>query len=194
MFKKFEIELNSIVEFKKIYLEFLSFESRKDYTADEKIRHSVVRENINQMSIEVYKYVVRTGVQPTLYYSPPPAIGGMAGNIDLFANIFNLWRFEISPQMLIDTLDKAQGYYLFKQKEYKKDIKNPFYWIGIIINLPFKLITFSGFNGTKIKESIIGKIFRLVVSFLVFISILTSILNYCNIKFSDMKQFINGSE
>lgn len=68
------------------------------------------RYEINLCLDKIYLYIISAGINPTIYYSPPPAIGGIAGNINLIHNIFHLHRFEISPQYIIDYVDRAMVY------------------------------------------------------------------------------------
>ena len=189
---KFEKEINAIVEFKEAYTEFLVLNSKHVLDANGIARKKELREKLNLLSGEVSKYVRKTGIPASIYYSPPPAIGGMASNIGLFENIFNLRQFNIPPQTIFDMLDKAIGNFRFFQKEHKRKIKNPFYWIGRVIRLPFSIFSFAGFNGSKIEASLFGKIYKLLVGLLLLISAIATILTYCGISFGDLARILSN--
>lgn len=112
----------------------------------------------------VIDYLHSAGISTTIYYSPPPMLGGMAGNIDVFANIFQMHLLRLQFNPIPDMLIRGIGVYDYKIEILWKQRLNPLYWIGELIRLPFKLISFSGFNGTKLEFSFIGKTYKLMVS------------------------------
>jgi len=189
---KLKKEIDAILEFKEAYTEFLALNSEQCPDANGIAKKKALREKINLLSGEVSKYVRKTGIPASIYYSPPPAIGGMAGNIGLFENIFNLRQFDIPAQTIFDMLDKAIGNFRFLQKEHKRKIKNPFYWIGRAIRLPFSIFSFAGFNGSKIETSLFGKLYKLFVGLLLLISAIVTILAYCDIRFGDLIHFLSN--
>jgi len=126
-----------------------------------------IRTEINRMINKVHKVVILTNVNPAVFYTPPPAIGGYATNVDLVINIFNLQRFQINPQSLIDCIDRAIGVY---ENDFIPSFLrtiNPFYWflciLDYIVSLPFALIGKLGFNQQKIETSFFGKLFKIII-------------------------------
>jgi hypothetical protein len=186
-FRKFEREINTINDFKQVYQEYLELSLKHYLTPEEIARKQQCREKVNSLSGEVLTYVGEAGVATFMYYSPPPAIGGMAGEVGLIENIFNLRRFNIPSQHIFDMLEKAIGNYRYFQKEHRKKIINPFYWLGSLIKIPFGIITFAGFDGAKLEMSLIGKLYKLIAALILLISAIVKILEYCGINFSDLK-------
>lgn len=120
-----------------------------------------IRSRINLVIHEIHFIVLSSGVAPTIYYSSPPAVGGIAGNIDLINNIFNLRRFEIDTRHLIDIVEGSIGLYERDRLSSFLRTINPFYWIALILNflvsLPFQILGRVGFNQEKMENSVVGK-------------------------------------
>ena len=125
-----------------------------------------IRQEINLRLNRVYSYIIYSGVNPEFYYSPPPAVGGIAGNIDLIHNIFNLHTFGAHAiqnliQNLIDFIDRAIGIYEEDKINSLLRTFNPFFWlerlVDFIVGIPFKFIGKIGFNREKVEASIVGK-------------------------------------
>jgi len=102
------------------------------------------RRKINLLIDKVHFIIRSAGILPLMYYSPPPAVGGLAGNIDLIYNIFNLYRFKIEPQYLLDFIDRAIGIYENDKFNALLRTLNPLFWISLIldyiVSLPFKFV------------------------------------------------------
>jgi len=125
------------------------------------------RREINKKLKKVHRIITLTGINPVVYSSPPPAIGGLAGNVDLIYNIFNLHQFQLGKREVIDQIDRSIG--IYEHDKVKSLIRtfNPFYWIGTafyyIAALPFIFLGIAGFNRTKIETSFIGKTSKLII-------------------------------
>ena len=141
------------------------------------------RTRINMTLDRVYSVIISTGIKPTIRYSPPAAVGGLVRNIDLMHNIFQLSRFQIGPQTLLDFIERTIGIYDNDRRNAFCRTINPFFWIGLVLNyvvsLPFKLIGKIGFDQQKIESSTAGRVikgvFYLIVVFAAFLSILEKI-------------------
>jgi hypothetical protein len=190
--RKYEKEISAIKEFKETYGEFQILNSKRNLNANEVSRKDELREKIKLLSGEVQNYVRGTGISASIYYSPPPSVGGMAGNVGLFENLFILRQFQIPSTAISDMLDKAIGNYMFLQKQYKKKIWNPLYWIGKAIRLPFSIFSFAGFNVNKIESSIFGKLYKLLAGLILLIAAIVTILSYCDINFGELRGFISN--
>jgi len=125
-----------------------------------------IRHQLNLDSAEVHKYI-STVTSPILTYYPPPAIGGFVTDIDLVDNIFNLQKYDIEPQSLIDVLDKALGIYQSELTPSLIRIFNPFVWLGklleIVASVPFLLLGSVGFDKKRLELSFVGKIVKLII-------------------------------
>lgn len=138
------------------------------------------RTRINMTLDRIYSVIISTGIKPTIYYSPPPAVGGSAGNLDLMHNIFQLSRFQIGPQTLLDFIERTIGIYDNDRLNAFCRTINPFFWIGLVLNyvvsLPFKFTGKIGFDQQKIESSTAGRVIKgalyLIVVFAAFLTIL----------------------
>lgn len=135
------------------------------------------RRQINLLIDKVHFIVMSAGILPVMHYTPPPAVGDLARNIDLIYNIFNLHRFQIEPQYLLDFIDRAIGIYEDDKFNALLRTLNPLFWISLILDyiasLPFKFIGKIGFNQSKVESSVVG---RLVKGVFYLITVLASFL------------------
>jgi len=139
-----------------------------------------IRSKINNILHEVHSTILASGIAPNIYYSPPPAIGGIAGWIGVVNNIFNLHSLEIDHRHLIDFIERSIG--IYKRDKIKAFLRtiNPFYWIVLlldfIVSIPFKILGKLGFNQEKLESSFFGKLIKgvlyLVTVFAAFLTIL----------------------
>lgn len=53
-----------------------------------------VRPEINRMLQDIIRIINSAGVSTVMYYAPPPAVGGFAGDVELMTNIFDLHSFH----------------------------------------------------------------------------------------------------
>ena len=141
------------------------------------------RSEINAAIDKAHLAILSAGVSPIIYYSPPPAIGGIADNINLISNIFNLHKFEINSRYLLDYIERAISIYeADKTNSFLRTI-NPFYWLFLILDyiasIPFVILGRVGFNQKKIEGSLVGKIikaiFYLITVFAAFLTVLEKI-------------------
>jgi len=145
-----------------------------------------IRGEINKVMHLQHSIILATGLIPELQYTPAPSIGGHIRDIDLVINIFDLSRFEISAQHLIDYIEQAIGLYEQNQKASFFRTINPFHWIGLIfdniVSYPFRIFGKLGFDEKKIEASIFGKIIKgllyLATSVLSSIAALFAILSF----------------
>jgi hypothetical protein len=139
-----------------------------------------LRSKINLNIHKAREYVFATGVNPYIYYTPPPMVGGHASNIDLFLNIFNLAIFQLDPRLLTDAIEQALGKYDNEQKSAIIRTFNPFWWLFKLIKsiayFPFWILQSAGVNTTKFERSFFGKIIKLIFDLAVFIAAVLAIL------------------
>lgn len=155
-----------------------------DYNLGELIdndRSRILRQEINTNLSVLMGYIREAGVGTTIFYSPPPISGGIAGNISILDNIFNLASFNVGPQVVIDILDQAVGIYSSEKHRAWVRTINPFWWLWrlfrTILHTPFMIFEEAGFNSKTLEKSIIGKIIKVLLSLALIISALIPILN-----------------
>ena len=136
-------------------------------------------------SINEGVYVVRialnfVGITTVMYYAPPPGVGGIATDLPLLDNVFNLPRFQIPHTKLLDDLDRAIGVYREWLRPLWWKLFNPFYWMGWVLywvaSIPFRLLDAAGFDGRQIEESLAGKIMRATIQVMITIAVIVRAL------------------
>jgi hypothetical protein len=102
----------------------------------------------------------------TVFYSPPPAMGGFAGNLNVIENLFQLARFRIPFSKALDLLDRAIGRYERLEKQLYRQMFNPFFWVWIgftgLLRVPFKILKAAGYNSEAIEQSRGGRFVKVV--------------------------------
>ena len=170
--------------------------SSGNWMVDRRVEEPAAQEariQINRNMDEAYRIIVFAGVNPTITYTPPAAIGGYIQRIDLIHNIFNLTNYQIPAAHIFDNIDRATGIY---EKNYIKSIIrtfNPFFWISeffiYITKLPFKLIGRIGFDQDKAEQSLIGKILKGIFYLITMMGSFLTILHLLDLL-TPFKQFI----
>jgi hypothetical protein len=127
----------------------------------------MARSEINRLMDDAHKIVLAAGVNPTLTWTPPPMVGGYVHNVDLVINIFNLGRFEISPNLLLDMIDRAFGIYDRNRSAAMVRTFNPLFYfgraLGLLADLPFVAAGRAGMNRQRMEESLLGKLLKLII-------------------------------
>lgn len=206
-FKKINNSIERIQTFRQSYNNYLVNDRALSDAASfysnntpeiKRLRSNVVKfkSEVNEGLSNIMGIVSRAGLSTSMFYSPPPAVGGISGNIDYFANIFQLSRFQQSPDLIFDTLDRAEGVYLELKRQRIEMLKDPLFYLSLLIRWPFYIIKFSGFDSKKAEQSVIGKIYKFLTSFvLLILSIITSlvgIFQYIGLDFNNAKTLIKG--
>jgi len=177
--------INLLIEFRNLIVEYFNkveYPGLLDYDIEprENVEVQKIRSKINSILPEAHSIILASGITPNIYYSPPPAIGGIAGPVDMVNNIFHLHRFKINPRHLIDITERSIGIYEKDKNKALLRTINPFYWIVLIIDfivsIPFRILGRVGFDQEKLEGSFIGKIVKgilyLVSVFAAFLTIL----------------------
>lgn len=153
---------DQIIAFRDAYAEFLKIDLQR-HASDVDIQRALqLRSIINKSVPLMTDFIRQIGQETSICYSPPPIIGGLAGDVDLLANIFNK-NLRISPQNTLDMLDKAIGRYDYWISHWWRPWLNPLRWIGEIIRIPFYILRWAGFDGKKFELSLFGKGYKAVV-------------------------------
>ena len=156
-----------------------------DWMADEPIedqRAQDIRSQINLKLNRASRVVYLSGVSTIFYYHSPPAVGGLAGEVELLANIFNLHRLQLDIRKVLDPIDRALGVYNDDRVNSILRTITPFFWIGMVFNylvsLPFALLRKVGFNQSRIEESIMGRVSKIFFHLILGIASFLAILHY----------------
>lgn len=143
------------------------------------------RHSLNKSIPDVARSLDLVGLSHTIYYTPPPAIGGYAGRVDLLAMLFQLWQFQLQPALVVDLLDRAIGIYEPQTKRLYWQMFNPFFWLMWLLQkflrIPFEIISVAGFNAEKLERSLVGKTTKVVMGLVVFLAALLRVLDYLGI-------------
>jgi len=123
------------------------------------------RHEMNRVMGDVVISLKLFAIPLSVFYQPPPRIGGYSQTVDVIVNIFGLWEFQISPELVFDSVDRGIGAYERACEKLFRKIFNPFYWLGMLVvwvlRLPFKLLGAAGFDAARAEESLFGKAFKL---------------------------------
>jgi hypothetical protein len=120
------------------------------------------------------------GETVTVFYSPPPALGGFQGRLNLLREVFNLREYHITPDRIFDSLDRAIGEYERRKRQLYRRMFSPFFWLKLalvkIIEIPFQILGAAGFDAAKMENSLAGKTVKAIVGFVAFAAALLTIL------------------
>lgn len=160
--------LRSLYQFREQlvrYFNNVEYDSLTDLRENSEARDS--RTQINRTVNIVHAIILRSGVSTNLRYTPPAMIGGYIQDIDLVANVFNLSRYMIEPNNLLDVVDRSIGQYENDRLGSLFRTINPFFWLGrsidFLVAIPFRLFSKVGISTKNFEESSAGKISKLVL-------------------------------
>lgn len=158
--------LEKLTEFRALVIQYFN-KSRAEWMVDERIEQPAAegaRVKINRMMDEAHDIILYSGVNPSIRYTPPAVVGGYIQNIDLVQNVFNLHRFQITANNLLDFIDRSIGIYESNKRPAHLRAINPFFYLGLAFDLvariPFVLIGRAGFNRQKVEESLAGRLVK----------------------------------
>jgi len=124
------------------------------------------RQQINHLLGEVLISLERFRIPHVIRYQPAPTLGGYVQNVDIILNIFSLREFQIGPERVFDTVDRAIGAYERETGRLHRNLFNPLYWLCLVIvwllRLPFRLLGVAGFDAHKVEGSLLGRILKLL--------------------------------
>ena len=188
--------LDKLNEFRNIVLQYFN-NSRAEWMIAGRIEEDAAKEarlKINRIMDETHDIIVYSGINPSITWTPPPAVGGYVKNVDLIQNIFNIHQFQIGADTVLDFIDRAIGIYQSNQKSAIVRTLNPFFYIGLIFEaiseLPFIAIGKLGFNRQKAESSIIGRLVKGILYLITVIAALLTILQLLDLL-EPVKQFVH---
>lgn len=125
------------------------------------------REAMNRILHDVDEVMDLAGEPAIVQWTPPAMTGGYVQNIALVLNYFQLHRYQIGPQIVLDHVVRAVGIYESDFERARFRTFNPFFWLGLALDTlaswPFELARRTGFNTSKVEDSLFGRLVRLVV-------------------------------
>ncbi|HUM43949.1 MAG TPA: hypothetical protein PKI14_13475 [Fervidobacterium sp.] len=111
------------------------------------------RDRINLCLSEIHAIILSADVVPIIIYREPLLIGGYQSTIDLFENIFNLDRYQIGPNVVMDYVDRTIGKYRSDHSKAIFRMFNLFFYLGLLLapisDMLFEGIGKLGFNRQK---------------------------------------------
>lgn len=174
--------LDRLAEFRDLVIQYFD-NTRAEWMVDEPIEQLAAKKarvKINRTIDGIHDIMLYAGINPSLRYTPPPAIGGYSQNIDIVNNIFNLHRFRISPDNLLDFIDRAIGIYENNANSAVLRAVNPFFYLGLVLDLvariPFVLLGRVGFNRQKAEESLAGRLSKGIIYIITALAALLTVL------------------
>jgi hypothetical protein len=192
--------IKELIEFRNNIVTY--FNNLESYTIMGVKENDIAKETrakINEKLDKIHSYFDDTEVHPTLIHRAPPAIGGYRESVDILVNIFTLHQLpEISPQRILDYIDRLIGVY--KNDSVKAFFRtiNPLWWIFLLIefiaSIPFKILESAGLNREKIETSTPGKIIKGIFELIIVIAALFTILEaigYLDSVLSSFKKLLN---
>jgi hypothetical protein len=158
--------LERLSEFRNLVLAYFE-NSEAHWMAEERTERpdaQSARVRINRAMDEMRSIILCAGVRPAIRWSPPPAVGGYVQNVDLVQNLFNLHRFRIPPNHVLDFIDQAIGIYEANARPAFLRTINPLFYLGQLFDwvagLPFALLGRLGFSRSKAEESRLGRLIK----------------------------------
>jgi hypothetical protein len=175
---------DAIVEFTNLYIEYANLKSSELMYGETSARRTELRDVLSRKTPVIRSYLLEIGESTSMYYSPPPMVGGFAGTIDMLTDAFNpIFDVQSIDQQIIDLLNRGVGRYNYAIENRWKRWMNPLYWIGELIRVPFYLAKWSGFNGQKAERSFLGKAYKLIVAIGALIAFLIEVWNFVSSHF-----------
>ena len=189
--------LERLAEFRSLVLSYFE-NSEAHWMAQERTERpdaQSARVRINRLMDEMHDIILLSGVRPAIQWSPPPMVGGYIQNVDLVQNLFNLHRFQIPPNHVLDFIDRSIGIYEANTRPAFLRTINPLFYLGQLFDwvagLPFALLGRLGFSRSKAEESGLG---RLVKGLLYLVTVTASALTVLQLLgyLELVKEFVRG--
>ena len=152
------------------------------------------RRAINRLKGEIHSIIVSSETNLSFSWTRPAAAGGDETEIDLIDDIFDLDQFDIGPNNVLGLIDRAISEYDSNRRSAFVRTFNPFFYLGrgldTISDLPFIVIGILGFNGQKIKASVVGRLVKGILYLIIIVAALLAILHLLDFL-EPIKQFVH---
>ncbi|HZF27237.1 MAG TPA: hypothetical protein VEZ88_13310 [Steroidobacteraceae bacterium] len=140
----------------------------------------VARASLNRKLDHIHHVIRATGLHPVITWTPPPAVGGYVQQIDLYLNLFQLFRYQISNAFVFDFIERAIGIYEANRRAAFWRMFNPLYYLRwaleLVGGIPAALLGMLGFDRSRVEGSIAGKVLRGIVEVVTLIAGVLTIL------------------
>ena len=162
----FEVKerLNSLVRFRKLYVEYLKFTNRESNPAAQMVRARM--EPLTTLTVDSLK---RVGLGSMLTRAAP-AHGGKTMKINLIRAIFRdnvIQDYNLDDRVPVRILDSGIVKYHTRLWQQKIQLFNPFFWLyqmsAFVAMLPLHVLRRAGYDTGRAEESSLARLF--VVSF-----------------------------
>ena len=141
-----------------------------------------VRMQINLIVNEVKTYVIGAKIGTEVIRTAPASAGGRTFRFDLFDDFFgNLDSYGIPYDLVIDMLEKAIGVYTGDESKAFWRTVSPLWWMKRLFEeigrIPFRLLTTFGLDMERSENSLLGRMFRGLFSWIAAFASLLVIAN-----------------
>ena len=158
--------LRTLKKFRKLaerYFENVDYGSY-GLTALENPKAKAIRSQLNLMLERVKRALSSVDLRSKICPVPPVDAPDSEEGVYLVENIFNLHALKISPQTLLDYVERAIGAYRDEKPRALIRTFNPLFWLSILLdytaNLPFAMLGALGLNRSGMETSPLGKLFK----------------------------------
>jgi hypothetical protein len=164
-------------------------------TAVEKPTAKKIRSQLNLMLERTKRALSSVEVSPDICDASRPTAAGYEEGVYLVDNIFNLHQLKISPQTLLDYVERAIGVY--GDDRFKSLVRtlNPLFWLSMVLDyisgLPFAILGALGFNRSKMEDGSCGRFLKGCFRVAVVVTVLGGIL-YHQGYLNPMEQKVDG--
>ncbi len=175
--------LRTLNRFKKLterYFENVDYGSY-GLTVVERPKARAIRSRLNLMLERAKRALSLAGLSPDLCDESRPEAAEHEEAVYLAENIFNLHQLKISPQALLDSVERAIG--IYRDDKFRSLIRtlNPFFWLSVLLDcassLPFAILGALGCNRSRIENSHFGKFLKGGFRVAVVVTVLAVILH-----------------
>lgn len=185
--------VDSLVEFHELAVTYFNNCKREfghgDFREDALAREA--RPKLNSRMKFIMELVDAAEVPRIYVYRAPPVVGGYVQNVDLLLNIFQIGNLEIPPSAVTDVLERTIGIYDAERGRAALRAFNPFFWLGLLLGsigqLPFRFLSYLGFDGAKVGRSVPGRVLKGVVEAVTFVASAIAILQALGVLESVLK-------
>ena len=176
--------IRTLKKFKKFaerYFENVDYGSY-GLTAVEKPKAKILRSQLNLMLERAKRALSSVELSPDICDASRPTAAGYEEGVYLVDNIFNLHQLKISPQTLLDYVERAIGVYRDDKLKSLMRTLNPLFWLSIVLDyvsgLPFAFLGALGLNRSKIEEGSFGKFMKGCFRVAVVVTVLAVIVDH----------------
>ena len=177
--------LDRLSKFRTHVVTYFNNSNVTDWIADPRVENATARTartQINLMVDEICEIVTAGDVNCRITWTPPRMVGGPTQHINLLANLFDLHRFQITPDHVITVLERSIGVYTTDRGQSILRTYNPFWWVRRlfvwVLRIPFYVIDAAGFDADRFERSIFGRATKALMGIIVTIASLLAIADY----------------